>query len=218
MRQAHSREPAGSKLALLKLVGPDRQTDRRRFAMSARENELSINESLYDFNLLVSCFWWADRWAKGEIINVLRMLGDDKPLVKRTPARGIIGVRTTLQPRRVTKELRSLFEQNPLLFRVTSKWVPVDTWTYSKIESLMEAVVRLRERIKVGEKWRMTVEKRRYTQHHTFEIIEMLAELISEKVDLRKPDKILRVDIMGGYAALSVLAPDEIFSPTKLPT
>ncbi len=186
--------------------------------MSARENELSTKETLYDFNLLVSCFQTAERWAKGEIINVLRMLGDEKPFVKRTPARGIIGVRTTLEPRRVTKELRSLLQQNPLLFRGTSKYVPVDIWTYSDIESLKEAVVRLRERIKVGEKWRMTVEKRRYTQYHTIELIEMLAELISEKVDLKKPDKILRVDIMGEYAALSVLAPDEIFSSTKLPT
>lgn len=186
--------------------------------MSASENELSAQETLYDFNLLVSCSWAGERWAKGEIINLLRTLGDEQPFVKRTPAWGIMGVRTTLQPRRVTTELRSLLQQNPLLFRATSKWVPVDIWTYSDIESLKEAVLRLRERIKPGETWRMSVEKRRYTQYHTIEIIERLAELISEKVDLKQPDKILRVDIMGRYAALSVLAPHEIFSTTKLPT
>ena len=185
--------------------------------MSARENESHTAETLYDFNLLVSCFWRADRRARGEIIDVLRMLGDEKPFVKRTPARGIIGVRTSLEPRRVTKDLQAMLEKNPFLFRDTCKWVPVDVWTYSDIESVKEAVLRLRERIKAGERWRMTVEKRRYTRYHTIEIIKILAELISEKVDLTNPDKILRVDIIGKYAAVSVLAPDEMFSATKPP-
>jgi len=76
----------------------------------------------------------------------------------------------------------------------------------------------IKEKIHEGEKWRMTLEKRRYTRYHKIEIIKDLAELIQEKVDLKNPDKIVRIDIIGKYAAISVLSPNEIFSTTKLPT
>jgi hypothetical protein len=41
------------------------------------------------------------------------------------------------------------------------KWVPVDLWTLSDMDFIQEAVRKLRNRIYVGARWRMTVEKRR---------------------------------------------------------
>jgi len=173
---------------------------------------------MYDFNLLVSCSWGMYGAARAEILNVLKTLGDERPVMRRTIARGIMGVKTSLEPRRVVQELRKLFARDPLVFQHTLKWVPVDLWTYSDMESMKEAVLKLRDRIHSGEKWRMTVEKRRYALHHKIDIIKELAELIDARVDLENPDKILRVDIIGEYAGLSVLAPMEIFSATHLLT
>jgi len=174
------------------------------------------DSSMYDFNLLISCSWGMHGAARVEILNVLKTLGDEKPVVRQTIARGIMGARTSLDPRRVVQELRRLLAKDPLVFQHTLKWVPVDLWTYSDIESMKEAVLRLRDRIHSGERWRMTIEKRRYTLYHRIEIIKELAELIDEEVDLKNPDKILRVDIIGKYAGVSVLAPQEIFSATHL--
>jgi tRNA acetyltransferase TAN1 len=171
---------------------------------------------MYDFNLLVSCSWNAYRKAKKEISQVLRLLGDEKPFVKPTLAQGIIGVKTSLNPKQVIRELQRLFEEGQFVFEYTLKWVPVELWTFSDIESMKEAVVRLRDKIQPGERWRITLEKRRYTLHHKIDIIRELAELIDEKVDLEKPDKILRVDIIGKYAGISVLSPHDIFSTTKM--
>ena len=168
--------------------------------------------SLYDFNLLVSCSWGAHHGARAEIIRLLKRLGDEHPLVKHTPAKGLIGVRTVLPAREVTKGLRAMVAEDPSLLYHTRKWVPVDLWTRSDIDSMKEAVMEIRDRIKDGETWRMTVEKRRYTACHRIEIIKVLAELIGAKVDLDHPDKILRIDLIGRYAAISVLTPEEIFS------
>ena len=173
---------------------------------------------MYDFNLLVSCSLGMCRAARMEILKVLKTLGDEKPVVRRTIARGIMGVKTNLDPKHVAQELRKLFVDDPLVFQHTLKWVPVDLWTYSDMESMKDAVLKLRDKIHSGERWRMTIEKRRYTRHHKIEIITELAELIDEKVDLKNPDKILRIDIIGNYAGVSVLAPQEIFSAIHLPT
>jgi len=170
---------------------------------------------MYDFNFLVSFSWGLYRRAKEEIVYILKLLGDEKPLVKPTIAEGIIGVKTNLDPREAVQGLRMLFDKDPLSFQHTLKWVPVDLWTHSDMESMKEAVVKLRNKIQAGERWRMTVEKRRYTQYHKTEIIRELANLIDEKVDLENPDKILRIDIIGKYAGLSILTLQDIFSIAK---
>jgi len=172
---------------------------------------------MYDFNLLVSCPWSMLWRAKQEIADVLKLLGDETPIIKPTMARGIIGVKTRLDSREVVQGLQKLFIKDPLAFQYTLKWVPTDFWTYSDMDLMKEAVMNVREKIRQGERWRMTVEKRRYTRFHKIEIIKELAELIPKKVDLKNPNKIVRIDIIGKYAAVSVLSPNEIFSTTKLP-
>lgn len=170
---------------------------------------------MYDFNLLVSCAWGAYERARREILQILRKLGDEEPLVKRTAARGIIGVRTTINSREVIQRLRILFDRDPFQIQHTLKWAPVDLWTSSKLDSMKEGITELRNKIHSGERWRMTMEKRRYTRFHKIEIIRELADLIDEEVDLENPDKILRIEIIGKYAGLSVLAPQDIFSVAK---
>jgi len=174
-----------------------------------------MRREMYDFNILVSYSWGVYGKAKREIVQVLETLGDEGPVVERTIAEGIIGVKTRLDSREVVRGLRRLFDEDLFVLQYTLKWVPVDLWTLSDMDSMKEAVRKLRNRIHAGERWRMTVEKRRYSQHHKIEIIRELADLIDEKVDLENPEKILRVDIIGRYAGISVLTPQEVFSVAK---
>lgn len=120
---------------------------------------------MYEFNLLVSCLWGAHRRAKGEILRVLRTLDDENPVVKRTVAKGIIGVKTSLDPREVVHRLRRMFNKDPLILQQTTKWVPVDLWTHSDINSMRDAVEALRNKIRAGEKCRKVIAepKRDYT-------------------------------------------------------
>lgn len=170
---------------------------------------------MYGYNLLVSFGWRRFYPASAEIRKILTNLGDNNAIIKRTVAKGIAGVNTILDPRQVTRELYAMYNQDPTLFMHTLKWVPIDYWTTSDLESMASGIVTLRNKIAKGEKWMMVVEKRRYSQYHKIEIIKYLAEYIDEKVDLRNPDKIVRIDILGKNAGISVIKPEEIFSVSK---
>lgn len=174
-----------------------------------------IDGPMYDFNLLVSRSHGGYPRARREILAILKALGDEQPTVSRTLARGLVGVKTSLAPRDVVRGLRALQERDPLLVQYTCKWLPVDAWGSSDVEAMKDAIRGLRDRIEPTDTWRMTLEKRRYTQHHQLELIRILAEPIDAKVDLTHPDKILRVDILGPHAAMSVLRPDDIFSTAR---
>ncbi len=167
--------------------------------------------------MLISCPWTETGRAKREIFYFLGLLGDGSPFVQRTLARGVIGAKTKLESRSVVKSLASIFAKDSAAFRFTFKWVPVDQWVSSDLESMKEAVMKIKEEIKQNETWRLTVEKRRYTSYHKIDIIKELAQHIEVKVDLKNPSKILRIDIIGKYAGVSVLLPGDVFSTTKLP-
>ncbi len=170
---------------------------------------------MYGYNLLVSFGWRKFHHARTEMRNILSELGDKNPIIKRTIAQGIAGVSTILDPREVIKGLYSIYNQDPSRIVHTLKWAPVDYWIASDLESMANGMRMLRDKIARGERWMMVVEKRRYTLHHKAEIIACLAEYIDEKVDLKNPDKIVRVDIIGNNAGISVVKPGEIFSVAK---
>ena len=86
-----------------------------------------LEGNLYDFNLLVSCSGTMSGKAKKEIAYILALLSDEKPVIRGTIARGIIGVKTQLNSRTVIHGLRTLFNGDPLIFQHTLKWMPVDS-------------------------------------------------------------------------------------------
>ena len=143
-------------------------------------------------------------------------LGDSSPVVEGTIARGILGVRTSLDSRKVVRKFNELVAENPNAIKYVLKLRPVDLWTAPTIADLKVAVSSLKGRIGVGERWGMEVELRRFTNLHKMEIIEPLAQLIGEKVDLRSPDKMVRIEILGNAAAVSVLRPEDVFSLHKI--
>jgi tRNA(Ser,Leu) C12 N-acetylase TAN1 len=166
-------------------------------------------------NLLVSSSPRAPGRARREILARLRALGDPIPEVAPTGVPGISCAKTSLDPRRVVGELRALCVRSPHVFRVTSKWVPVDLWVGTDLESMKQGVARLGQGIQPGETWRMTLERRTENRRDAREVIFGLASLISAKVDLAHPDKILLVEIFDDRVALAVLTPSEVFSVVR---
>ena len=167
---------------------------------------------MYEYNLLASSEWGSLAKAKAELSGRLRSLGDSSPVIERTITRGILGVRTSLDPRKVVADFNEQAVENPNVINYVLKLRPVDLWTTPTIANLKLAISSLKGQIRPGERWGMEVELRRFTTLHKLEIIEPLAELIDEKVDLRNPDKTVRIEILGNAAAVSVLKPEDVFS------
>lgn len=170
---------------------------------------------MYSYNLLVSYRFNEFQQAKDEIFRLLGEIGDSDPLVQKTDVKGIIGVKTILQSREVISRIRDLFRKDNQNVMHAVKWVPVDIWSSSELEEMVGTVRKIKDQINEDETWAMDLEKRKYPAHHVYQIVTRLAEPFTQKVDLKKPDKYLRVDIIGEQAGISVLKPDDIFSVAR---
>ena len=153
--------------------------------------------------------------ARREVLEALRRLGDECPRIERTSVEGISLVHTALDAREVARRCRELFHQG-FAFEHAIKWMPVDYWCEADLEA-MRALLADKVRAQIGEQetWGMQVEKHRWQQYHTRDIVTQLAKAIDRKVDLDQPDKLVRVDFLGEQAAVSVLRSGDVFSATS---
>lgn len=164
-------------------------------------------------NLLVT-FDPSNRWAaRTEVKTILEELGETAPEFLKSNVRGLFKIRTKIDPKEVTKKLHGICRSNPSKFWYTYHWTPIERCCRSRISEMFKVVKELAEKISFEESWRFRINKRFYSRYHTKELIEQLAKYVnSPKVDLEHPQKIIQIEIIRGWAGLSLLEPKELFS------
>jgi tRNA(Ser,Leu) C12 N-acetylase TAN1 len=141
--------------------------------------------------------------------NVMSVVGA-KPAFLKSKYHGIFLINVS-KPKEVVKKLKALSKKNKDLFGKTYRYIPVDKWVSSKVTDMTKAIKSLVPKIGVNEKWKMDLEKRYYNKYDYNELILKLTEIVNrEKIDLKKPKKIIKVEIVGSNAAITLLEPDEL--------
>lgn len=169
---------------------------------------------LRDFNLLATTSRGNEGYASSEMHYLLKEIGDSVPTVYRTSVSGLVAVKTAFNPIEAVEKLRTILHEHPYKFRYTLRIIPIErvlTTNLSEIERIAEE---LSSMIDENETFRITVEKR-FTDVHSKEIIEAAAAKIERKVDLKEPDKILLIEVVGRQTGMSVIKPNNILSVLK---
>ncbi|MEM1676304.1 MAG: THUMP domain-containing protein [Nitrososphaerota archaeon] len=94
------------------------------------------------------------------------------------------------------------------------RFIPIEDVVPSRIEDIAESVEKLASKIPEDASFRITVEKR-HTSLSSQEIIKASAEKVQRRVDLKNPDYIVLIEVIGGVTGISVLKPSQILSTTK---
>ncbi|RLI10994.1 RNA methyltransferase [Candidatus Bathyarchaeota archaeon] len=170
---------------------------------------------LREFNLLVSTPRGLEHDACSELWFLLGEVGDERAEVETTPVKGLIWAKTALDPFEVVKRFRQLLAERPEEFRVIQRVIPIERVVRTDLAEIARAAQELAlTKIEPGEKFRITVEKR-HTQLGSMDIIKAVAEGIDRPVDLKNPDKIVLIEVVGGLTGISVIRPDDILSVPK---
>jgi tRNA acetyltransferase TAN1 len=164
---------------------------------------------LNDFNLLVSSARGNEQEANSELRYLLTELGDPSAETSYTPVSGLTVAKTTLDPLTVIPKLRSTLKKRPWEFRYVLKVKPVQKVVPTDIEAIGRAVSEKSTVIRDGETFRVSIEKRR-SDVLTKDVIDAIAAKISRKVDLRDPERIVLIEIIGSIAGVAIIPPDGI--------
>ena len=141
--------------------------------------------------------------------NVMDSIGA-KPKFLKSKYSGIFLIELS-KPKEVVKMLIKLSKKDQGIFGKTHRYIPVDKWVSSKVPDMQKAIKSLVPKIGENEKWKMDLEKRHYHKLDYQELIVKLTEVVDRrKIDLKKPKKIIKVEIIGTHAGISLLEPGEL--------
>ena len=159
---------------------------------------------------LIATYDPAHQKSCGESLkNVMDAVGA-KPKFLKSKYSGIFLIELS-KPKEVVKMLIKLNKKDPEIFGKTHRYIPVDKWVSSKVPDMQKAIKSLVPKIGENEKWKMDLEKRHYHKLDYQELIVKLTEVVDRrKIDLKKPKKIIKVEIIGTHAGISLLEPGEL--------
>lgn len=164
-----------------------------------------------DPNLIVSYSSSAGYMSgKSEIQNLLTKLGDQKAN-QELLAPGIIGVATVLKARDVVEELREFAASDPESIKCTTKWVPADYWCDANVETIKSLVKEeIKDLILPEDQYLLEILPHR-TVLKSEQIIGSIKPWLKGKINIDRPQKILRIELFDNKASITLLKPKDIF-------
>jgi tRNA acetyltransferase TAN1 len=162
------------------------------------------------FNIIASTFKYGEEDAREELLGLLELLGDHQPYAEITEINGIVVAYTNLGVFQVVDSLRRLVKNEPWQVRYILRLIPIELMVRTKLEDIANAVKSLTPKMHPQDRFRITIEKR-HTILSPADIIATLASKIDNRVQLKNPDWIVLVEILGAFAGVSILRSDQIF-------
>lgn len=162
-------------------------------------------------NLIITCARHLEPETTDELSAVLAQFGDENPEISRTSMSGVLTAKTKLVPFEVIKKIREKIVDEPWSIRYCLRIIPIEQVVDTNLEEISTQVFSLMKKVNEKESYRITIEKRN-SDISSAEIISKIADNITNKVSLEKPDWIALIEILGNKTGVSVLKSDDIFS------
>ena len=155
-------------------------------------------------NLIVTFDPTKEESAKKEITEKLAQIKEKGKILKLKEGLAEISVSDS---KKTVKALSKLKE-----FNNTNKWIPVEKWCDAKIPAMQKCVNAAAKGISSKDKWKIEIGLHRSDLHEKDLIMKLTEGIDNPNVDLEKPTKIVKVEIVDKKAGISLLNKDEIFN------
>ena len=168
-----------------------------------------------DFNLLATTMRGNERSMCNELLYMLKEeLGDVQAQTAKTKIRGLIVGKTSLDPVEVVGKFRNILTERPYEFRYALRIVPIQIVVLTDLSEIKKSAQEMASKIGENQSFRVTVEKR-FTELHSKDIIEAAVGDLNRRVDLKNPDWILQIEILGRLTGISLLKPNDVLAVVK---
>jgi tRNA(Ser,Leu) C12 N-acetylase TAN1 len=168
------------------------------------------------YNLLVTFHPNQAGLAEREVRKRVEEVGGQVEDIERSSIDGVLCVRLEGDAKQIVSSLQSEFQESPEMLAHTYHWVPIDVWVKADEDIMIDAVKDLAQGIGESEKWMMHVHKRHHPKHSEELMLTLTDPIRKGKVDLKHPEKIIAVEVLGSMAGLSLLAKDQLINVNRL--
>jgi len=169
-----------------------------------------------DANLLITYDPAHSGRAEDEAKTLLKSAGEDAKFLK-SDIEGVFLLRTKKDPKAIARELQKSGKANPSQFGYTFHWVPIEEWVKTDLTAIGKVLKAFDKKMDPAKSWKLDLVKRHFDKMGTSELILKLTEHINKpKVDLKTPQVVVKVEILGKKTGLALLDADELVDATAL--
>ena len=164
------------------------------------------------FNLILSTSRDFEKVAETEIWFDLLMLGDETPLIIHSAIPGLLLIQTKINAIEVISQFKSIAARDPSFFQYIIKLVPIDRVVETDV-NLIDKIVKelIQEKSSLTTTGNFAIQiRKRATELESKDIIEVIAKGIENQVNLKHPDWIIELEIIGNICGISVIQPTDI--------
>lgn len=167
-----------------------------------------------DYNLLATTEKRMMSAASSQLWMNLRAIGDPEPVVNKTRIRGVVQGATTLESVEAILLMREHMHSEPDRYDKLYRILPILSWVKTNVNAIVSEVEDQKDRMSADDSFRVTIEKRR-TGLRSLEVIEPVAAVIDNPVDLENPDWVILVEILGDRTGVSIVRAEALFNVQK---
>lgn len=164
-----------------------------------------------NFNLLISTSRFNERNATTELWFTLLICGDNYPIISKLTFPGLITALTNIDAKRTILKIRQILKNNPHFFQFILKIIPIDFVCETNTKILVNLIQEHSKAfIKEGDSFKIVLKRRKHEKIERNNLIERIANLVNNKVDLENPDKVIRLEVLGNFCGVSFLERNDI--------
>lgn len=171
---------------------------------------MTVPDHTSGLNLLVS----TGRGLEANCISALKKIlvdHDSQMEAWRSPFSGLVACRVR-QPREAVAILVAALDREPWHNDLIKRAVPIDVVVPGDIDSIAVAAEELRDGVEIPAEWSFRVRvRKRGAAIDRMSLIERVADLFPNGVDLESPDFEVRIEMLRRWAGVSILRRGEIF-------
>jgi tRNA acetyltransferase TAN1 len=165
-------------------------------------------------NLMVTSQKGGEAKASAEFKEIALQRGHRKLRIEKSAFDGVLEIEIE-NPRDFIAFMRDYVKSEPFRVHFIQRMIPVDIVVDTTLEQIKDAATQLSAQVLEGETFRIDITERDSPTSRK-ELIDTIADVMDRKVNLNSPDKVVNVEVLGEYSAISVVRPDEILSIIKL--
>jgi tRNA acetyltransferase TAN1 len=165
-------------------------------------------------NLMVTSQKGGEAKASAEFKEIALQRGHRKLRIEKSAFDGVLEIEIE-NPRDFIAFMRDYVKSEPFRVHFIQRMIPVDIVVDTTLEQIKDAATQLSAQVLEGETFKIDITERDSPTSRK-ELIDTIADVMDRKVNLNSPDKVVNVEVLGEYTAISVVRPDEILSIIKL--
>ncbi|MFX1454784.1 MAG: THUMP domain-containing protein [Promethearchaeota archaeon] len=167
-------------------------------------------DQIKNFNLLISTSRYNETNASAELWFTLLICGDNYPIITRLSFPGLISALTNIEAKTIIQKILNILKENPHFFQYILKIIPIDFICETKTRTLVNVIQgHYKSFITEEDSFKIVLKRRKHEKIERDTLIERIAVGIDNKVDLKNPDKVIRIEVLGNYCGISFLQKED---------